>query len=279
MDKRIYVVNWAGEKEPFSWQKVFNSARRVGADEKLAKEIAQTIEKEAYPGIKTKEIFARVLQILNQKNPPLATIFNLKEALRRLGPTGFPFEKYVGRVLEEEGFKVELNQVINGFCTHYEIDFLAEKEGVLYIGECKYHQLPGLKVDLTVALANYARFLDIQKGGKLGNRPLKSILVTNTKFSSQAIEYSECVGVSLLGWKYPPQRSLERIIDEKKLYPITIFPEIDNYLIKIFFKKGIILIGDLLGVEKNDLQKEGLSSEKIENLLKKAASVMDCFPS
>jgi len=45
MGKGIYVVNWAGEKEPFSWQKVFNSARRVGADEKLAKEIAQTVLK------------------------------------------------------------------------------------------------------------------------------------------------------------------------------------------------------------------------------------------
>jgi len=176
----IYVVNWAGEKEPFSWQKVFNSARRVGADENLAREIAQTIEKEAYPGIKTtiekeaypgiktREIFARVLEILNQRNPPLATIFNLKEALRRLGPTGFPFEKYVGRILEEEGFKVKLNQTVNGFCTHYEIDFLAEKEEVLYIGECKYHQLPGVKVDLTVALANYARFWILKKGENWG---------------------------------------------------------------------------------------------------------------
>jgi len=275
MTKGVYVINWAGEKEPFSWKKVFNSARRVGADERLAREIARTVEKEVYPGIRTREIFARVLQILNQKNPPLATIFNLKEALRRLGPTGFPFEKYIGRILEEEGFRVKLNQIVNGFCTHYEIDFLAEKEGVLYIGECKYHQIPGLKVDLTVALANYARFLDIKKGGKLGNQPLKSVLVTNTKFSAQAIEYSECVGVSLLGWKYPSQRSLEKIIDEKRLYPITIFPEINNYLIRIFFKKGIILISDLLQAEEKELKKEGLSPGKIKNLLKKAASVMD----
>ena len=108
----------------------------------------------------------------------------------------------------------------------------------------------------------------------MGNRLLKSILVTNTKFSSQAIEYSRCVGVNLLGWKYPPERSLERIIDERKLYPITIFPEIDDYLIKMFFKRGIILIGDLLLAKKEDFKKEGLSSEKIKNLLNKAASII-----
>lgn len=121
--------------------------------------------------------------------------------------------------------------------------------------------------------------MDIKKGGKLGNRALKSILVTNTKFSPQAIEYSECVGVNLLGWKYPSERSLEKIIDEKRLYPITIFPEIDNYLIKAFFKKGIILINDLLGAEKQELEKEGLSSEKIKNLFEKTSRVIGCSPS
>ncbi|MGB9911333.1 MAG: hypothetical protein ACPLKP_01870 [Microgenomates group bacterium] len=268
----IWVVNWAGEKEPFSWQKVFNSARRVGANEILAKEIADTIQKEVYSGIKTKVIFQRVLQLLNQKHPPASLAFNIKEGLRRLGPTGYPFEKYIARILEEEGYKVKINQIIKGFCTSYEIDFLAEKEGILYIGECKYHQLPGTKVDLTIALANYARFLDIQKGGFFkGNHQLKSLLVTNTKFSSQAITYSSCVGVELLGWKYPPSGGLETIIDRQKLYPITVFPEFSDYIVKTLFEENIILIKDLVEINIADFSKKRkITKEKLTRAVEKA---------
>lgn len=266
----VWVINWAGEKEPFSRQKVFNSARRAGADKKLAEEIADTIEKEVFPGIRTKIIFRRVLQLLNQKHPSSAIAFNLKEGLRRLGPTGYPFEKYIGRVLEKEGYQVKINQIIKGFCTTYEIDFLAEKEGICYVGECKFHHLPGIKVDLTVALANYARFLDIQKGGNLGGN-LKSLLVTNVKFSSQAIAYSSCVGVELLGWKYPQGKGLETIIDRQKLYPVTIFPEASEDLVKKLFEEKIILIEDLLAIDCQDFSKrKNIPKEKLEKIIQKA---------
>lgn len=270
----VWVVNWAGEKEPFSWQKVFNSALRVGADEVLAKEIANTIQNEVYPGIKTKVIFRRVLQLLNQKYPSGAVIFNIKEGLRRLGPTGYPFEKYVARILEKEGYKVKINQKVEGFCTSYEIDFLAEKGEVLYIGECKYHRFPGIRIDLTVALANYARFLDIQKGNSLGGkRKLKSLLVTNTKFSSQAVEYSNCVGVRLLGWKYPPSNGLETIIDKQKLYPITVFSELNDKEVESLFERRVILIRDLLDLNISDFSKI-IARKKLEEIIKKAQSIL-----
>jgi hypothetical protein len=208
MKKEVFVINLRGEKEPFSFQKVYQSARNVGASKEVALKIAKEIEKEVFDGISTSRIFNRVFELLLKESPQSAIKFNLRRGMERLGPTGFPFEKFVAKIFEFEGFEVKTNQIIPGFCVSYEIDFLAKalsafkaplsgakREDLVYIGECKFRQEPGGRVDLKAALANYARFLDIEKGRFLDSKmKYKSILVTNTKFTSEAIKYSECVG-------------------------------------------------------------------------------------
>jgi 2-phosphoglycerate kinase len=104
--KKVKVIKFNGEEEPFSKEKVYRSARRVGAPDQLAREISRVIEKEVYPGMKTSQIFSQVKRRLKQKTPRAALRFNLKKAIRRLGPTGFPFEKYIGEVFSNQGFKV-----------------------------------------------------------------------------------------------------------------------------------------------------------------------------
>ena len=248
MAKEIYVLNLRGEREPFSFQKIFQSARNVGASKEIALQIAYQIQKEISPGIPTEEIFDRIFELLLEKSPRSAIRFNLKRAIEKLGPTGFPFEKFVGKVFSSEGFEVELNRIIPGYCTDYEIDFLAKKRNLIYIGECKYHQLVGGRVDLQDALANYARFLDIEKGRFLDSNIIyRSILVTNTKFTEKAIRYSICVGVELLGWKYPPEKGLEKFIEKNQLYPITILPSINSQLAKNLIEEKFVLVKDLLG--------------------------------
>jgi len=248
-----YVINLEGKQEPFSFRKVYRSARRVGASRILAKQIAQSIAKDLYSGIRTVDIFERVKKELLKEEPQAALKFDLKNSLKRLGPSGFPFEKYVGAILERSGFKIQLNQYIPGHCSSYEIDFIAKKEGVLYIGECKYRNNPGDRIHLDIALANYARFLDIQNGKffkKLNqNIKIKSLLVTNTKLTTQAINYSGCVGVECLGWNYPKNHGLENIIDSQKLYPITILPSLKNYIVEVFNAQNIILAEDVLKID------------------------------
>ena len=247
MKKEIFVVNLRGEKEPFSFQKVYQSARRVGASKELAFEIAKKIEEEAFDGIPTSQIFDRIFELLLKEFPQSAIKFNLKKAIEKLGPTGFPFEKFVAKIFEFEGFEVKTNQIIPGFCVSYEIDFLAKKEGLIYIGECKFRQEPGGRVDLKAALANYARFLDVERGRFLDSKmKYKSILVTNTKFTSEAIKYSECVGVELLGWKYPKGRGLEFLIEKNKLYPVTILPSVNHQIANELISQGIVLVKDVL---------------------------------
>jgi hypothetical protein len=247
MEKKIYVINLRGEKEPFSFRKVFQSARNVGASKEVAFEIAKQIEKEIFPGISTSQIFDRIFELLLEKSPSSAIKFNLKKAMEKLGPTGYPFEKFIGKVFEAENFKTKNNVFILGASkVNYEIDFLAQKKNLIYVGECKFRHERGGRVDLQVALANYARFLDIKKGKFLNSRSRqKSILVTNAKFTTEAIKYSKYVGVELLGWKYPFGRGLEKLIEKNKLFPVTILPSCSSRIAKILIQYGIVLVKDV----------------------------------
>ena len=278
MSNSVYVINAQGEREPFSWQKVYQSARRAGASQELAKKIALIVEKEIYSGIKTDEIFKKIRRLLKKEAPCFALRFSLKEGMRKLGPTGFPFEKYVGEIFSKKGFKVRFNQYIPGFCAGpYEIDFLAQKDSLVYLGECKYRRLAGERIHLDIALANYARFMDIKKGNYFKGRKVqvKSILATNTKFTSQVIRFSRCVGAELLGWRYPKKRGLEYLIEKEGLYPITILPSLSRFLASIFIERKMMLAKDLLRINPKRFVKEtNIPENRLLSLIREAGVLL-----
>ncbi|MDD5144705.1 MAG: restriction endonuclease [Candidatus Pacebacteria bacterium] len=274
--EELYVINSLGEREIFSKRKIYTACRNAGLDDFSAQEIADKIEKEAYPGITTLKISQKISGFLRKESLRSAMKFSLKRAMAKLGPAGFLFEKYVGEILAKNGYKIKLNQQLIGFskCV-YEIDFLAEKDNLIYLGECKYHNKAGERVDLKIALANHARFLDIQKNHPQSGK-LRSILVTNTKFTSQAIRYSECAGVNVLGWKYPEGRGLEILIETKNLYPITILPSFKGYLADVFAEKGIMLASDLIGISSGKLSRNlGINEKEIKNLTNEARILLE----
>ena len=277
--KGLYVINDSGQKEPFSQKKICNGAERVGASKDLAKQIATTIEKEAYSGITTKEIFRRVERILSKKYPRGRIRFRLKKAIRRFGPSGFPFEKYVADIFKQLDFSVKINQHIKGQCVRHEIDFLAKEEKYFLIGECKFHSLPGGRVDLKVGLIHYARFLDLKSGDSLNKiksekLKIRPIIVTNTKFTSKVIKYSECNRIDLLGWKYPAGRGLEYVIESERFYPITILPSVTNNLLETFYKQRLMLAQDLLNINIVKFSKKTGISEKKISAIKKEAEIL-----
>jgi len=254
---KVFVINSRGEKEPFSFNKVYKSARRAGASKELAFKIAKEIEKIVYPGIKTSKIYRKVLQFLAKEDVESRIRFGLKEAIRRLGPSGFPFEKFIGEIFRAQGYRVEFGLNLKGKCgVKYEIDFIAYKDNLFYLGECKFHLNPGERVDLKVGLMNYARFLDLKEGEyckRFEGYNILPLIVTNAKFTNQVIRYSNCVGQELLGWKYPRGRGLEKIIEEHKLYPVTILPSFRKSFIEIFSSKKIMLVKDLLRYSQEEL--------------------------
>jgi hypothetical protein len=268
----IYVVKTNGEKELFSLKKVFESALRSGAKKEFALEIAEAAKKEAYDGIKTSEIFKLVSKKLRKDSLKSSLRFNLKRSIQELGPTGFPFEKYVCEIFKSLGFEVKINQLVPGNCIlDYEIDFVAKNGKTVYVGECKYRNLFGDIVDLKDSLANYARFLDILEGPYFKNEKnngmeIKTILVTNGKFTSKAVAYSGCKGVEILGWRNPQNKGLEYLVEEKALYPVTILPSLKGYMKEVLVENQIMLVKDFLNIDivgfsaKTKLQEKDLHS-------------------
>lgn len=271
---KIFVINNLGEKEPFSEKKVFRSALRAGASKELAQEIVKEIKKEIYNGIPTSEIYHKIRELLFQKEIKVGLRYGLKEAIRRLGPAGFYFEKYIGEIFKKLGFEVKLNQIVKGkYVNNYEIDFLATKDQQLVLAECKFHQLKNARVDLKVMLIVYSRFIDIKKGGYFKKYKIRPMVITNTKFTSQAIKFAEGYKINLLGWHYPYYRGLEYLIESEKMYPVTILRSADNFVLSCLCKKNIMLASDLLEIRKEDLKRLGLK-EEIISLLKEEASLL-----
>lgn len=274
MSQNISVINLRGEKEPFSEKKVYQSARRVGASEQTAEKITEVIKDEVYDGIQTSEIFDRIKELLEKESSKLSMKFSLKEGMRKLGPTGYPFEKFVGEIFRRLGHKVELNLYLEGKCLdEYETDFLTEKEQQIKIGECKFRNRPQDSViELDTVLAFQAQMQDLRNGNlfdreRFKNREISPILVTNTKFSGVATDYAKCVGIELLGWRTPDDKGLETIIDKNGFYPITILPSLDQETASEFLERKMALVQNLLELDQQEFLKESnLSKDKFDAL-------------
>ena len=270
--KPLNIINYRQEIQPFSAEKIYESCIRSGASEKVAHEVAREVKNQIYPKITTKEISEIVKRLLAEKSKKSSIKFSLKEAMRKLGPSGFHFEKYIASIFLKNNFTVQGNQMVPGFCIpFYEIDFLAKKESLEYVGECKYHTYPGKRVDLKVALYNNARFLDISKRLATEKTKRKAMLVTNTKFTQRAIQYSECSGVELLGWRYPQDNGLEKLIEKSSLYPITILPSFKDAFKDIFAGEQIMLVKDLLETSPKQISEiTGVTIREINQLTEEA---------
>ncbi|HQO27677.1 MAG TPA: hypothetical protein PKX21_01265 [Candidatus Pacearchaeota archaeon] len=271
--KQTTVIKSSGEEEAFSWEHVYSSARKVGATREVAVEIADQVAAKSGQKISTADIRRQVEKLLRQTDAKLAMRFSLPEAMRRLGPTGFPFENYIGRIFESQGFTVKVGTHLKGRCVSHEVDFLAWNDQLLYLGECKYHNKRGAKVDLPTALLYAARFDDLENGSfaqrKIQEgRRVKSMMVTNTEFTQEAIKYFDCIGKSLWGWKYPPRRGIERMIDEEGIYPVTVLPSFrPGRLVEIFSEHGLMLAKDVL---QADAKKLGLPPKLLGQMQQEA---------
>jgi len=253
------IIKASGEKEKFEEEKIFQSLKRAGADSELAQKICQRVAKYTKPGMNTDDIFEQIRVCLEKENPILAARYNLKNAIMRLGPTGFPFEKFIAEILKEYGYETKTGEQVKGYCVTHEVDVIAKKEKEHFMVECKYHNSRGIKSDIKVALYTYARFLDIKKVWEKmpGHQYFfhQAWLVTNTKCTSQAIRFAKCQGLKIISWHYPKGESLNDLIEEKGLYPITILPSLSEFARKKLAQNNIILAKDLLRYSEQDLVK------------------------
>lgn len=222
---KILVTKASGEKVPISWKKLELSLRRSGADDSIIEEVKEKLKSRLHDGISTRKIYQHAFNILRKTSKSFAARYKLKQAIMELGPSGYPFEKFISEILKFQGFSVQVGVIVEGNCVNHEIDVIAEKGEKHFMVECKFHNQPGIKSDVKIPLYIYARFLDVEKKWKTiaghGVKFHQGWLVTNTRFTNDAIQYGTCAGLHLLGWDYPQKNSLNELIDASGLHPIT----------------------------------------------------------
>ena len=264
------IIKSSGEKVKFSLDKLRASLKRTGADKKTIDQIIDKVRDELYQGISTKEIYNRAYALLKKKKSHLASKYKLKKAIYELGPTGFPFENFISAVLQFSGYKTEVGRTIKGHCVSHEIDILASKDDETTLIECKFHGDQGLKCNVKIPLYINSRYEDVKSHWN-GDQKKKSLLtkgwvVTNTRFTQDALQYGNCCGLYLLSWDYPKNDSLKDRIDRLGLYPITVSTLLTNREKQFLLSRDIVLCRQLIG-DDFYLDHLGVSETRKEKIL------------
>jgi hypothetical protein len=246
---RPLIFKADGVREPYDERKLEESLLHAGVLPSMLDDIKNHVAQHVREGMTTGEIYSYAFDYLRHKAQPVAVRYSLRRALSELGPDGFPFEKFTARLLEAKGYTVLLNQIVKGRCVEHEIDVVAWNDKELIFVEAKFHNEFGLKSDLKVALYIKSRFDDVAQqqhvfGGK-ARTLTHGWLVTNTKFTDQAIKYGSCAGVHLVGWNYPSGQSLQNLIDSTGLHPFTCLATITPVQKRLLLQKGVVACKDI----------------------------------
>lgn len=245
------ILKTSGKKARFSLDKLRKSLKYSGASNDEINSVIDVVRDELYHGISTKEIYAHAFTLLKNKKPIYASRYKLKKAIYELGPTGFPFGRFVAAVLQHSGYQVQVGQIINGKCVAHEVDIVAKDDNQYLVIECKFHGEEGPNCNVKIPLYIHSRYQDILNFTKLQKKkvdiPSKGWVVTNTRFTKDAIQYGNCVGLYLLSWDYPLGNGLKDRIDRIGLYPITVSTMLTNVEKQFLLSRNIVLCKELIG--------------------------------
>jgi hypothetical protein len=269
----MYVIKATGEKEPFSKTKYLESLARAGVPSASAQEVFRQIESQLHNEITTKKLYALTHQLLREKSKRCAGHYNLKQALIRLGPSGYPFEKFVSLLLEHEGYQVSVGQMVRGKCVEHEIDVIAQKDGSHVLVECKFHNTRENRSTLKVPLYVWARFGDVN-GARSGSSSFDTcMLVTNTKFTSIAQDYGACVGIRMVAWGYPYKEGLEVWVARYNLHPITCLSDLSDKQAKALIGDGLVLCRDVAKADVMRVSRLGFGDERALEIIEECSAV------
>jgi hypothetical protein len=265
----LLVTKADGSTEYFKVEKLRRSLRRAGASPAEVNEIVVEITNSLQDGVQTQEIYRQAFTLLHKNRAPAAARYSLRRALFGLGPTGFPFELFLAKLFETDGYTSKTGTIIEGRCASHEIDIAAYRSDHSFVAEAKFHSRPGVKSDLQVAMYSYARLLDL-KEAKICTEDICGIkefwLITNTKFTSAAERYGECVGIKLLSWDYPRNNNLHDRIQRAGIYPITVLQNLTPAQAETLINRGAILCMDIKN-QPHILRHLHLTTRKQEALL------------
>lgn len=246
----MLVTKYSGEVVPFEVSKLEHSLKTAGAKNEDIQKIIRRVKEDMKDKKSTAKIYSEAFNMLKRLSWASAARFKLKKSIMQLGPSGFPFEKYVAELFRFQGFESKNNLILKGKCVKHEVDILAEKGDQTFVIECKFHNRQGLKSDVKVAMYFKSRADDIRQGiehsKEYKEKKILACLATNTRFSEDAIKYSKCENILLLSWDYPIHGSLKDRIELSGLYPITCLNSLRKSEIDSLLERGVVMAKDLL---------------------------------
>jgi hypothetical protein len=273
----VYVTKFDGTRQPFDKNKVVRTCLRMGATRTAAESIAKEIETRVYDDIETKKILQMIFRRLRKHKPVIKHQIDLRKALSLLNPAP-DFERFIQLLLSEHGYEVTPNQIVKGRCVEHEVDAVARKNGKTCIVEVKHHYKYHTPTSLDVSRISRAVFEDVTEAYELGLNNLKidyAMIVCNTKLSEHAKRYADCRGISHIGWSSPPDHDMQTMIQEKKLYPITLLKGLNAEARNKLATNGVILLRQLTEKTPKELRRQtGVSKEKLVSIVDKAQTIL-----
>lgn len=272
------VIKADGSTELFKPEKLKRSLRRAGASRTEVSHILSHVEAVMHEGMRTQDIYRHAFERLKaSETSPVSARYSMRRALFNLGPTGFPFEDFLAKLFELEGYTTKTRILLSGSCAEHELDVAAYTPEHSFVAEAKFHSRPGTKSDLQVALYSYARFLDL-KDAKICREDTcgvsEFLLVTNTKFTSSAEKYARCVGLNLLSWDYPNRNNLHDRIQRVRIYPITVLQNLSQTQKRALIEQGTITCRDLLH-NPYSLRQLHLNADRTNAVLSEASLLVE----
>ena len=277
-ESNIAVTKASGDIEPFSIKKLKSSLARAKATTDEINSIVETLLPKLYQGISTQKIYGQAFRLLRHHSKDHAARYYLKKGIMELGPSGFPFEKFIGELFKHQGYTVEVGKILQGKCVTHEIDVIAEKENQLNLMECKYRNQPGIAVDVKTPLYIHSRFEDVLANEflKFKEKTFTGWVITNSKFTSDAIAYGGCKGMQLLGWDYPVHNALKDWVDRTGLYPLTCLTSLTRSEKEWLLSKGYVLVKDIYNNQPL-LLKAGVKEIRIKAVSEEGAKLYNPY--
>ncbi len=273
----LLITKANGERERFDVRKLEHSLRKSGANDEEVSTVTSALTDTLTEGVTTRDIYRKAYALLRKGNRSASVSYSLRRALLELGPTGYPFEDFVAEIFKAKGYTTHTRTQLHGICTTHEVDLVGEKEGSRFAGELKFHNDVGIRSDLKVVLYVKARFDDVRgyaqkKETDVLERIDSAWLITNTKFSAQALEYATCAGLNLIGWGYPEKGNLQDLIEETNVQPLTCLRSLQTAQKRALMERDVVLCKTLK--EHPELLSDlGLSPRAIHSVLAEIETV------
>lgn len=262
----VTIIKKDGSKATFEPERLELSLRRSGAKEETIAKIVERVSQKISDGDTTDVIYRDAYDMLSESKDegPARYRYSLRRAVSELGPTGFAFEKFIAQVFARKGYMTSVGMKVPGKCVTHEVDVIAENDKDLITAELKFHNRLNIKTDIKVALYVNSRFIDIKDTGYYGDKNALPYLVTNTKFTTNAIRYTECEKtLNLLGWDYPRNgENLHDFIQTSKVHPVTALSSFSKHEHSILLDAGIVTCQDVKNNDGEDVHKLSMIKKK-----------------